>query len=181
MSQHLLIYLDESGDLGFNFSQKRTTRYLVITLLVCWDEAAHLAMIRSVKRTLKNKLPKNTSELKGSNLALSIKKYFLKEINKEANWCLYAAVADKKAWVNHHVSNHRYKPKKKVLYNEIAKRLFSQLDHLETAQHVNIVIDRSKNKDEIADFDKSITAAVTKRKCSHPPSYLLNSYGKNLL
>lgn len=36
-----------------------------------------------------------------------------------------------------------------ILYNEIAKRLFSQLDHLETAQHVNIVIDRSKNKDEI--------------------------------
>jgi Protein of unknown function (DUF3800) len=163
VSEHLLIYLDESGDLGFDFNQKKTTRYLVIALLVCWDEVAHLAMIRSVKRTLKNKLPKNTSELKGSNLALSIKKYFLKEINKEANWCLYAAVADKKAWVDHHISNHHREPKKKALYDEIAKRLFSQLDYLETTHCIDIVVDRSKNKDEITAFDKAIIAAVTKR------------------
>jgi hypothetical protein len=45
----LIIYLDESGDLGFDFNQKNTSRYLIIGLLVCWDEAAHLAMIHAVK------------------------------------------------------------------------------------------------------------------------------------
>ncbi len=163
MSERLLIYLDESGDLGFDFNQKKTTRYLVIALLVCWDAAAHLAMIRSVKRTLKNKLPRNTPELKGNDLALPIKKYFLKEIAKETNWCLYAAIADKKAWLKHHNSNHKSEPKKKSLYDEIAKRLFSQLGYLETVKCIDIVVDRSKNKDEITAFDKAISQAVSMR------------------
>lgn len=159
----MIIYLDESGDLGFDFSQKKTSRYLVIALLVCWDDAAHLAMIRAVKRTLKNKLHKNTAELKGNDLALSIKKYFLKEVSKQANWCLYVAVADKKAWVNHHISNYQREPKKKALYDEIAKRLFSQLDYLETTGRIDVVVDRSKNKDEIAAFDEAIISAITER------------------
>lgn len=163
MPQNLLIYLDESGDLGFNFDQKRTTRYLVIALLACWSDDARLSVICSVKRTLKNKLPKGTFELKGSDLALPIKKYFLKEISKEKNWCLYAAVADKKTWVNHHVSNHRCEPKKKALYDELARRLFSQLDNLDTARCIDLVVDRSKNKDEITAFDKAIISAVSER------------------
>ena len=50
----MVIYLDESGDLGFDFTQKNTRRYLIISLLVCGDDAAHLAITRAVKKTLKN-------------------------------------------------------------------------------------------------------------------------------
>jgi hypothetical protein len=140
----LIIYLDESGDLGFDFNQTNTSRYFIIGLLIFWDDAAHSAMIRAVKRTLKNKLPNNTYELKGSHLSLPIKQYFLKEINEEKNWCLYAAIADKKTWIKHHLKNHYREPKKQVLYDEVAKRLFSQLEHLEVTQHINVVVDRCK-------------------------------------
>jgi hypothetical protein len=78
-------------------------------------------------------------------------------------WCLYAAIADKRAWLTHHINNYYHEPKKKVLYDEIARRLFSQLDYPETILNIDIAVDRSKNKDEIIAFDKGITAAVTER------------------
>lgn len=112
----MIIYLDESGDLGFDFTQQKTSRYLIMGLLICWDEAAHLAIIRAVKRTLKNKLPKNTHELKGSHLSLTIKQYFLKEMNEQTNWCLYSAIADKKTWIKHHVLNHNREPEKRTFF-----------------------------------------------------------------
>ncbi len=161
----LIIYLDESGDLGFNFLHKKTSRYLIISLLVFLDESAHLAMSRAVKRTLKNKLPKFTLELKGNDLSLPIKKYFLKEVNKEENWRIYIAIADKKSWVNRHISKHNHEPKKKALYDEIAKRLFSQLDYSGSAGCIDIIVDRSKNKDEINSFDEAITSALLDRLC----------------
>ena len=156
----MVIYLDESGDLGFNLNHKKTSRYLVIGLLVCLDEQAHAQVRRSVKRTLRNKLPQNSPELKGYKLSLSIKMYFLKEITKAKNWRLYVAVADKKSWATHYFSSHGEQPNKKVLYNEVAKRLFSQLDSLEGVHHVDIIVDRSKNKREIIEFDKLITSAI---------------------
>lgn len=35
MSDHLIIYLDESGELGFDFTKKGTNQFFVIGLLVC--------------------------------------------------------------------------------------------------------------------------------------------------
>lgn len=163
MSEHLMIYLDESGGLGFDFNNPRTDRYFVIALLVCLDNQTHKSTLQSVKKTLRNKLPKNTIELKGNNLTLAIKKYFLKEMQRVENWCLYAAITDKKSWVDNHNRNNSHVLKKKMLYDEVSKRLFSQIDYLETAKRVDIVIDRSKNKDEIAEFDIAITAEIKKR------------------
>lgn len=85
----MIIYLDEAGDIGPNFENQKTSRYLVIGLLVFPESiagAAHIRMVKAVKRILKNKLHKNTVELKGNKLLISIKKYFLKEMNKQADW-----------------------------------------------------------------------------------------------
>lgn len=49
----MFIYLDESGDLGFNFSKRKTTGKFVITLLVCNSEAARKEFTKAVRRTLK--------------------------------------------------------------------------------------------------------------------------------
>ncbi len=162
----MFLYLDESGDLGFNFCNRKTSRYLVIGLLVFPDGiagvAAHTAMLKAVKRTLKNKLPKYTAELKGNKLSLAIKKYFLKGVKEQENWRLYMAIADKKAWLSYH-SNQDNKVKKKILYDEIAKRLFFHVDNLETASNIDLIIDCSKNKNEILAFDDAINAALAKR------------------
>jgi hypothetical protein len=36
----MYLYLDESGDLGFNFKEKRSSEKFVITILVCFNEAS---------------------------------------------------------------------------------------------------------------------------------------------
>lgn len=163
MSEHLMIYLDESGDLGFDFSNPKTCQYLVVALLVCYDDDANDNTMRAVRKTLKSKVSKNTGELKGSFLALPIKKYFLTQMRKCSGWYLSAAIADKKSWLRNHHANHNHELKKKVLYDEIAKRVFSQLSDIDTANYIDIVIDRSKNKDEISEFDAAVVAAIKTR------------------
>jgi hypothetical protein len=163
VSQNLIIYLDESGDLGFDFQYPKTSQFLVIALLVCYDLDANANTLRSVKNTLKNKTSKNSNELKGNALALPIKKYFLSQMRKCSNWYLSAAIADKKTWLRNHKANNHHELQKKVLYDEIAKRVFSQLTDIDIATHIDIVIDRSKNKDEIREFDTAVIAAVRDR------------------
>lgn len=163
MSEHLIIYLDESGDLGFEFNNTKTSQFLVIALLICYDNDANTNTLRSVKNTLKNKVSKNTHELKGNALAFPIKKYFLSQMRKCSNWYLSAAIADKKTWVRNHYANNHHELKKKVLYDEIAKRVFSQLTDIDKANYIDIVIDRSKNKDEIGEFDTAVITAIRDR------------------
>lgn len=50
MSEHLMVYLDESGDLGFDFANKKSSRYFVIALLICLDHETNKTVIRSVKK-----------------------------------------------------------------------------------------------------------------------------------
>ncbi len=163
MSEHLIIYLDESGDLGFDFNNAKTCQFFVIALLICYDDAANANTLRSVRNTLKNKVSKNINELKGASLALPIKKYFLSQMRKHSGWYLSAAIADKKSWIRNHHANHNHELKKKALYDEIARRVFSQLTGIETVDYIDIVIDRSKNKDEINEFDAAITTAIKSR------------------
>jgi len=76
----VIIFLDESGDLGFDFRKRKTTKKFVITLLVCNSDAARKEFTKAVMRTLKNKLnqkKKNSrqiTELKGINTTLEIKR-----------------------------------------------------------------------------------------------------------
>ncbi len=163
MSEHLIIYLDEAGDLGFDTEKKKTSRYLIIVLLVCMDAQAHKGTMRSVKKTLKNKLEKNTMELKGRNIKLPVKEYFLKQMRKVEDWGLYIAITDKKTWIAHHNRHHSHELKKKVLYDEVARRIFSQIDILDTASRVDIVVDRSKNKYEIAEFNDAVARDIKTR------------------
>jgi len=82
----VFIYLDESGDLGFDFTKGKTTRKFVITLLVCDTQTAPRQFKKAVRRTLKNKINRRKKkserilELKGSNTRIEIKKYFFKQL-----------------------------------------------------------------------------------------------------
>jgi hypothetical protein len=58
----MFIYLDESGDLGFDFTKSKTTRHFVITLLVCDGRSVHVQFEKAVRRTLKNKLNRKKNQ-----------------------------------------------------------------------------------------------------------------------
>ena len=82
----MLIYLDESGDLGFDLAKTKTTRKFTVTALVCFSQVAERDLTKAVRRTLKKKVnrSKNKSrwveELKGTGTSLQVKQYFLRQV-----------------------------------------------------------------------------------------------------
>ncbi len=57
MGQYWWIYLDECGDLGFNWKDcPKTSPYFVVTLLVCQNASANKRFGVAINRVLKNKL-----------------------------------------------------------------------------------------------------------------------------
>jgi hypothetical protein len=76
----MFIFLDESGDLGFD-PNKNNSRHFTITLLVCEDKQVQDQIKKAVKRTLKNKInhkakKRIVEEIKGTGTSLEVKKYF---------------------------------------------------------------------------------------------------------
>jgi hypothetical protein len=150
----LIIYLDESGDLGFNFANKSTSKFFIITLLVCHSMEAEKIIRQAVRRTIKNKriTIKNTSEkreLKGTNSSLAIKCYFYKHICIDSDWCLYTIVVNKEKLLRRLLKP----PVHKNLYNQLARRILENVAFDKVTDKVHLVIDRSKNKGEIAEFN----------------------------
>ncbi|WP_111308984.1 DUF3800 domain-containing protein [Confluentibacter sediminis] len=77
------VYLDESGDLGFNFSapyrKGGSSRYLTIAFIICPKEKKHLLQ-RVVKRTYQKYNFNPKVEIKASSLSNAIKKDVSKKI-----------------------------------------------------------------------------------------------------
>jgi hypothetical protein len=150
----LLIFLDESGDLGFDFSKHKTSRVFVITLLVCDSHAVQVGFKRAVERTLKNKLNhkknkrRRVHELKGTATTLAIKRYFYRQL-PGSGWRIYALTLNKRR-VEPHLQT---VAGKKKLYNFLARHLLEQVSFSEDLSRVSLVVDRCKNQEEIRDFN----------------------------
>jgi hypothetical protein len=150
----MLIYLDESGDLGFDFTKRKTTKKFVITLLVCNSNSVSASLKTAVRRTLKNKINRSKNrakwltELKGTDTSIETKEYFFKQI-KEQDWQLYSVILNKSRVESH---LHTAKGQNK-LYNFLARFLIEKLPLRQTFSNVRLIVDRSKNKNEIQDFN----------------------------
>jgi hypothetical protein len=87
----MFIFLDESGDLGFDFNNENTTKKFVITLLVCDNRAVVNQFSRAVLRAKKNKLRRSSwrfEELKGVSTSLEVKHYFFR-YRPYSGWRIY--------------------------------------------------------------------------------------------
>lgn len=151
----MIIYLDESGDLGFDFEGKHPSRKFVVTLLVCESRGVTGRFRTAVRRTLKNKLNRGkrgsqvTHELKGTGTTLAIKQYFYRHSPKR-DWRIYTVVVNKERVFAHLQT----KQGKKKLYNFVARFLLEKVDLSNVGNAVTLVVDRSKRKDEITDFNQ---------------------------
>ncbi|CAC9591570.1 hypothetical protein [uncultured Gammaproteobacteria bacterium] len=157
----MIIYLDESGDLGFDFTNKKPSKKFVIILLVCKDKSAADSFGYAVKRTLKNKLNhkktnnRNTEELHATKDSISTKKYFYRRI-KSTNWEIYTAILNKTKIYNHLTT----KSGRKKLYNFLAHYLLEKVDLSKVNSAVTLVVDKCKNKAEIEDFNQYLVAKL---------------------
>lgn len=137
------IYIDESGCLGFNFSKTGTSKYLVLTALVCKEPFAKKSINHAINRTLKNKIKhrkgsKGTKELKGHLASLEVKKYFYDQIKLTPGWELYAIIADKSKWPLNQYDKSQF-------YDHVLIELIKEVWLSATDANMNIVLDKSKN------------------------------------
>lgn len=155
----MIIYLDESGNLGFDFSLPGTSRFLIISCMICYTQEAILGAHRAVKLTRKNKLGKNVAELKGNNTSLAVKKYFYTHLEKNKSWEIITIATDKQALLKHRNKKGAIVDKN-LFYDEVAGRLLSQINLSPDDASIHLIIDKSKNKNALKEFDNSIKTMI---------------------
>lgn len=147
------LYLDESGDLGFDFVNKKPSKFFTVTILALGSVEANRKLIKAVKVVLRRKLnPKGKRkrvafELKGTGTTLEIKKYFYKQV-KNLKFGIYSMSLNKRR-----VYERLIKEKSKV-YNFVARKVLDCIPFDKNNNNrVEFIIDRSKSKPEIEEFN----------------------------
>ena len=147
----LYLYLDESGDLGFDFVNKKPSKFFTITILVISGSDQNKKLLNAVDKTLKRKLnSKNREyfELKGATTTFEIKKYFYAQV-KDIKFDLYSVTIDKKRSLWKLVEN------KARIYNFIARTVIDQIAFNKFTR-IELIVDKSKGKLEILEFNNYI-------------------------
>ncbi|NOX09308.1 MAG: DUF3800 domain-containing protein [Gammaproteobacteria bacterium] len=169
----MFIYLDESGDLGFDYKNKKPSQKFVITLLVCYNKDAVISFKTSVRKTLRNKVnhkKKNkrvVDELHATSDSIKTKQYFYRHI-KNQDWAIYTVVLNKRN-VYDYLTN---KAGRKKLYNYLANFILEKVDLSSVNPAVTMIVDKCKNKVEIEDFNKYLANQLEGRLPLNIPLYI---------
>src|SRR3989304_4780627 len=143
----LYLYLDESGDLGFDFFAKKPSKYFTVTVMLVQGTENRKKIAKAVKRTLQNKFQKQKrTELKGSKQSIKVKRYFYRYI-ESVPFEIYALTLNKRRVYDSLVQ------KKDRVYNFIARKVLDVIPFEDAATRISLVLDRSKGKQEIREFD----------------------------
>ncbi len=148
----MYIYLDESGDLGFDFTKQGTSRFFVITLLVIYSNEVNKKILKIVERTIKEKINRNKKaknivlEFKGSNTDIGVKKYFYRHI-KDEHFEIFALILNKARVAQN------LREKKEKLYNFVSRKLLEKCYLHKAEDRVILTVDKRKNKEDIKDFN----------------------------
>lgn len=146
----LYLYLDESGDLGFDFFNKRPSRYFCVTVLVIHGIVNRKKIANAIRKTIRRKLRKQKrQELKGSKDSIHIKQYFYWQV-ESVPFEIYALTLNKRRVYDYLTT------KKDRVYNFIARQVIDQIPLQLATNRITLVIDRSKNRKEIREFNSYI-------------------------
>jgi len=152
----LYLYLDESGDLGFDFINKKPSKFFTITILAVDSNDSDRQLINAVKITLRRKLNKKgkrkriVEEARGTNTILQIKKYFFNKI-QNIKFSIYSITLNKRKFCKQTTKE------KAEIYNYVACKVLDQIFFDKKIQdRINLIIDKSKSKPEIKKFNLSI-------------------------
>ena len=147
------IYLDESGDLGFNFAKKKTSKIFVITCLFTEDERPIEKVVKKTHAELQKKFKSRIGTLHCVREKPLTRKRLLKRLNEKECSIMTIYMNKSKVYT-------RLQDEKSVLYNYVA----------------NILLDRICSK-KIIPVDKPITLIASQRETNK----FLNLNFKNYL
>ncbi|MFA5877709.1 MAG: DUF3800 domain-containing protein [Candidatus Paceibacterota bacterium] len=144
----LYLYLDESGDLGFDFFGKRPSDHFTVTVLAVRGHDNNRRLIKGTKKTRRKYLAyQQRNELKGSKDSITVKECLFEQ-TKDVPFNLYALTLNKKR-VYGRLTKHKDK-----VYNYIARHVLQEIPLDEATTRVMLIVDRSKSKDEVKDFNQ---------------------------
>lgn len=149
------LYLDESGDLGFDFINRKPSNYFTVTILAVGDYSRSRAIFKATIKTLKRKLNRGffkrriVQELKGAETTLDVKKYLYKQL-ESIKFGLYSVTLNKRR-VYKELSE-----KKSHVYNYIARLVLDKIPFEQAPDRVHLIIDKSKSKPQIKEFNNYI-------------------------
>lgn len=141
------LYLDESGDLGFDFFGKKPSHYFTITILIVEGVENNRALINAVKKTCKRKLSNTEDpELKGSQTSFEVKRYFY-DLARPIPFGIFSMTLNKRRVYSDLTE------KKDRVYNFIARHVLERIPFDRANNRVELIIDRCKSKREIVEFN----------------------------
>jgi len=150
------LYLDESGDLGFDFVNKKPSKFFTVAVLATRGIDNNRKIIKTTKLVLRRKLnlkskrKRIVEELKGEATNLEIKKYFYKQI-KDVKFAVYAVTLNKLRVYEELVRN------KSRVYNFIARQVLDCIPFEKAnSSRIILTIDKCKGKKGIKDFNQYI-------------------------
>jgi len=156
------LYLDESGDLGFNFRDKHPSSFLTIAVLATSHRETVDRIRVAVKRTLKNKINrkrKNEQELKGSSTTIEVKRYFYRII-KDCTFAVYAVTLNK---IRVYDELRKGAQGKNRLYNYIARLVLEKIPFESAKEPIELIVDKSKGRQAMEDFNSYLQTQLASR------------------
>ena len=151
------LYLDESGDLGFDFFTRRPSHFFTVCILAVQGVEHNRRILSAVKKTIRRKLSRGVRpELKGAHTSLAVKRHFYKQV-AGVLFDIYAMTLNKRR-----VYDELARRKDRV-YNFIARQVLDRIPVEDATTRVQLIIDRSKSKREIADFNGYIARQLQGR------------------
>lgn len=114
------IFLDESGDLGFNFDKKGTSKFFVITCLFVKNKRPIEKVVKKTHSELKKKYKRRFGVLHSFKESPSIRKRLLKRLSKKD--CIIMTIYLNKTKVYTKLQN-----EKQVLYNYVSNILLDRI------------------------------------------------------
>lgn len=152
----LFLYLDESGDLGFDFFSKKPSKFFTVTVLAVRGVESNRRLIQAVKKTVKRKLPAGNAELKGAKNSFAVKEYFYLQV-ADVPFEIYAMTLNKRRVYE------RLAKQKDRVYNFVSKNVLDKIPVENASTRIQVVIDRSKSKQEIREFNDYIIRNIQGR------------------
>lgn len=152
----LYLYLDESGDLGFDFFARKPSKFFTVTVLMVTGIENNRRLINAVKKTIKRKLPKKQAELKGAKDSIGVKEYLYKQI-ATIPFDIYSITLNKRR-----VYDKLTKQRDRV-YNFITRNVMDRIPVENASTRIEVIIDKSKSKNEIIEFNDYIIRHIKGR------------------
>jgi len=114
------IFLDESGDLGFNFEKKGTTDFFVITFLIIEDKRLLEKIVKKTHSELRMKIKRKIGVLHCAKEKPATRKRLLKRICEKDCQIMTVYLDKKKVYT-------KLKDEKQVLYNYVTNILLDRV------------------------------------------------------